>query len=70
MNSELKLEFEDYISACKHFNINLGLFEQSTTEAEIKAYQLLTSFLKEHHLICHYRLDGKFEIGKTGALNA
>lgn len=65
MINEQVLTFEDFIDACKHFNINLGLFEQTTIEAEIKAYQLLGEFLQEHNLACYFRLDGSFEISKN-----
>lgn len=69
MSTELALQFDDYITACKHFNISLGLFDQATIQSEIKAYQLLGKFLEDNNLGCHYKLDGTFEISSLGKSN-
>lgn len=61
-NSIEPLKFDSFFVACKHFNINLGLFIEETLEAEINAYQELGTFLCKNNLGCHFNLDGSFEI--------
>lgn len=58
----LPKRFNDYVEACEHFNINLGLKLDEGEETQIKAYQLLGEFLDENNLSCEHTVDGYFEI--------